>query len=197
MQKLYLMRHGQTVYNTQGIIQGHCDSPLTEAGIAQARGAASCLRGQGVSPTLLAASPLGRAQQTLDIVIEEMPAYGTLPRLKVPGLMERDYGAFEGKPVELFPADPWNPGDAALKRGGESNAGARYRIVSTLRALMERCDGDALAVSHGSVTLAFKTVWQAHARCDQNVPLGNCCVLVFEYDRDAQTFSNIEIMNVT
>lgn len=37
MQKtFYLMRHGQTLFNVQGRIQGACDSPLTELGIAQA-----------------------------------------------------------------------------------------------------------------------------------------------------------------
>ena len=31
--KLYLMRHGQTLFNQMHKIQGWCDSPLTEAGI--------------------------------------------------------------------------------------------------------------------------------------------------------------------
>ena len=38
MKKLYLMRHGQTLFNQLGKIQGACDSPLTEAGIRQAKG---------------------------------------------------------------------------------------------------------------------------------------------------------------
>lgn len=33
---LYLMRHGQTLFNLQHKIQGWCDSPLTELGIKQA-----------------------------------------------------------------------------------------------------------------------------------------------------------------
>ena len=34
---LYLMRHGQTLFNTLNRIQGWCDSPLTEKGRDQAR----------------------------------------------------------------------------------------------------------------------------------------------------------------
>ncbi len=34
--KLYLMRHGETLFNTQKRVQGWCDSPLTENGIWQA-----------------------------------------------------------------------------------------------------------------------------------------------------------------
>ena len=35
--KLYLMRHGETLFNTLNRIQGWCDSPLTEKGQDQAR----------------------------------------------------------------------------------------------------------------------------------------------------------------
>ena len=31
--KLYLIRHGETLFNTQKRVQGWCDSPLTENGI--------------------------------------------------------------------------------------------------------------------------------------------------------------------
>lgn len=34
---LYLMRHGQTLFNQQKKIQGWCDSPLTKQGIEQAK----------------------------------------------------------------------------------------------------------------------------------------------------------------
>ena len=178
MQKLYLMRHGQTVYNTQHILQGRCDSPLTDEGVAQARRTAAWLRSQEADFSCIAASPLGRAQQTLDIVVAEVPGLSTLPRISSAGLMERDYGRFEGEPVERLGVSPWEPGDAAVMRGGETQACARYRIVSTLRGLMDGCTGDALAVSHGSISKLFKTVWERNARCEQDVYLGNCCVLV-------------------
>ena len=46
--RLYLVRHGQTVFNTRQLIQGRCDSPLTELGRDQARAAAAWLRSEGV-----------------------------------------------------------------------------------------------------------------------------------------------------
>ena len=33
MKKIYLMRHGETLFNTMDVNQGQCDSPLTENGI--------------------------------------------------------------------------------------------------------------------------------------------------------------------
>lgn len=37
MKDLYLMRHGETLFNQRRKIQGWCDSPLTEKGIEQAQ----------------------------------------------------------------------------------------------------------------------------------------------------------------
>lgn len=34
--KIYLVRHGQTLFNQQKKVQGWCDSPLTQEGIKQA-----------------------------------------------------------------------------------------------------------------------------------------------------------------
>lgn len=35
--KIYLVRHGQTLFNQQKKVQGWCDSPLTQEGIQQAK----------------------------------------------------------------------------------------------------------------------------------------------------------------
>lgn len=37
MRKLYLVRHGQTIFNLRGKTQGWCDSPLTDLGIDKAK----------------------------------------------------------------------------------------------------------------------------------------------------------------
>ncbi len=39
MKTIYLMRHGQTLFNVMDVNQGQCDSPLTELGIQQAKNA--------------------------------------------------------------------------------------------------------------------------------------------------------------
>ena len=42
---LYLMRHGQTVWNAEGRMQGKLDSPLNDLGIAQAQAQARLIAG--------------------------------------------------------------------------------------------------------------------------------------------------------
>ncbi|WP_411195835.1 phosphoglycerate mutase family protein, partial [Rhizobium sp.] len=41
---IYLLRHGETIWNTLGRFQGQKDSPLTERGIEQAEQMARLLR---------------------------------------------------------------------------------------------------------------------------------------------------------
>ncbi|MCS3458249.1 histidine phosphatase family protein [Aeromonas sp. BIGb0445] len=71
---LYLLRHGQTRFNAQQRLQGHCNSPLTPLGEQQARAMGATLRQQLDDPAswTLYASPLGRAMQTARLVCDEL-----------------------------------------------------------------------------------------------------------------------------
>ena len=199
MATLYLMRHGQTAYNLEHRVQGRCDSPLTPLGVEQARVAGRWLAARGVRFDRLCSSPLGRAASTLALVREELAATGEkdLPSIElIDGLVERSYGPFEGGPVADVPAELWDPGEALVPFGGEGSAALRRRMVATLTDLMEAPGaGTVLAVSHGSASLQFKRAWEDRARCPQDVALGNCCVLVYEFDRSSSAFFCQSIWN--
>lgn len=49
MKKLYLVRHGETLFNHKYLIQGMCDSPLTEKGHMQAQQAGQIFNEKGIS----------------------------------------------------------------------------------------------------------------------------------------------------
>lgn len=200
MKRLYLMRHGQTEYNLEKRVQGRCDSPLTELGLEQARRAGAWLADQGVALDRICTSPIGRARMTAETVRGVLETRGiapAVPRVEMlDGLKERSYGVFEGGPQADVPADVWDPGELLVPYGGEGSAALRARMVAALTGLM--LDGGvrtALAVSHGSATLQFKKAWEHLAACDQDRPLGNCCVLAFEFDERSGTFANIAIRN--
>jgi broad specificity phosphatase PhoE len=67
----YLVRHGETVWNTEARMQGHLDSPLTSRGRAQALRTARLLARLGVDSMF--ASPLGRVRETLAILAADVP----------------------------------------------------------------------------------------------------------------------------
>ena len=65
--KLYFIRHGETVWNTQAKLQGKSDIPLNEKGVALAR-----VTGEALADAPFAAiysSPLKRALQTAQLVV--------------------------------------------------------------------------------------------------------------------------------
>lgn len=101
MPVIYLLRHGQTVWNRLRRYQGQQDSPLTVRGIAQAEAVGDRLAevAGGEEGLKIIASPLGRAWQTAVIVSHRLgidPAEIVLE----PRIMEVAYGAWEGHTPE-------------------------------------------------------------------------------------------------
>lgn len=71
-QIIYLLRHGETIFNSQGRYQGELDSPLTDLGIDQVRQNADMLKSIIGNPDewKVVSSPLGRAIQSTKIICE-------------------------------------------------------------------------------------------------------------------------------
>jgi len=70
---IFVLRHGQTEWNSQGRLQGHADSPLTAHGRLQARLMGATLASLlDASETDVVVSPLGRALQTAEIVMSQL-----------------------------------------------------------------------------------------------------------------------------
>ena len=71
-QIIYLLRHGETLFNTQGRYQGELDSPLTTDGIEQVKNISRLLKMYIHDPNEweIITSPLGRARQSTEIICE-------------------------------------------------------------------------------------------------------------------------------
>ena len=113
LKRLYLVRHGQTEFNLAKLVQGRCDSPLTELGRTQALAAGSWLANHEVRPDAVGTSPLGRAFATTGLLMSVLTERGLMDQAVVPqvtpGLMERDYGSYERGPQADVPANVWDP----------------------------------------------------------------------------------------
>jgi len=70
--QLYLLRHGETEWNTQKRFRGRAEIGLSERGRRQARAAA--VRLKEISPSILVISPLRRCRETASILTEETGA---------------------------------------------------------------------------------------------------------------------------
>ena len=143
----YFARHGETLFNRKGRIQGVCDSPLSKTGIEQSQKAAEALKDVCFDKAFI--SPSGRTQETADIILA---GRNTL-RETVESLHEFDFGRYEGTRFTSHPDELRRCFDARdfSSADGETKARMEVRVRETMRHILNRCeDGDrALIVSHG------------------------------------------------
>jgi broad specificity phosphatase PhoE len=109
--RVLLIRHGQTDWNTQHRWQGHAPTSLNAAGHAQARALGEYLRDQSIGG--IWSSDLSRAMQTAQAVA----AYQNLTPIPEARLRELDVGVFQAlfpdELAELYPDElaAWRSAD--------------------------------------------------------------------------------------
>ena len=95
MNKLVLLRHGQSVWNKENRFTGWTDVDLTERGVAEAEESGRVLKQGGYTFDIAYTSLLKRAIRTLWIALDEMDAMW-IPVRRSWRLNERHYGALQG-----------------------------------------------------------------------------------------------------
>ena len=181
MKTLYLMRHGETMFNAQHRIQGWCDSPLTEHGIEQARAMGAKLREREVHADRAICSTAERAADTLELVLAELEQ-PNLPYARLKGLREMSYGDLEAQQDFLAENDPEACRIYYLQFGGESSDTVRDRMVATLTDIMLEPGSDSvLAVGHGGANFNFLRAIQDPMPI-LNAGWDNCTTCIYEFD---------------
>lgn len=95
MNRLVLLRHGESEWNRLNLFSGWTDVDLSETGREEARQAGRALKALGYAFDVAFTSPLKRATETLRIVLAEMDQTD-VPVHKDWHLNERHYGALQG-----------------------------------------------------------------------------------------------------
>lgn len=137
------VRHGQTDWNAEGLLQGSSDIPLNDTGRRQAADALMTLRSTPWDAVV--SSPLIRARETARIIAEGLntPFGRTYPKL-----VERDYGPLEGTSASDA-IDRWPARDYP---GAESLDSVAVRGVAALTRIAADFPGKAvLVVCHGTI----------------------------------------------
>jgi probable phosphoglycerate mutase len=175
---LYLMRHGQTLFNVQHKIQGWCDAPLTALGIGQAEIAGQWFTAHHITFTDAYSSTSERACDTLEIVTG-----GAVPYTRVKGLKEWNFGRFEGKDECLNPPLPY--GDFFKQFGGEGEQELSERLNNTLTEIMRKPGHECvLAVSHGGACASFARRWQNNGPVKYQRGIKNCTIFRYSFEDD-------------
>lgn len=155
--QLIVVRHGETLWNSEGRYQGHLDSPLTAKGLAQSQSLARRLA--GVPFSALYSSDLGRARQTAEIIGE---ATGHSTQLES-RLREQHLGVFQGLtklelrarlPLEF---DDYRRGDPDHVVPQGESARQRHQIITGCldELAKHHADETIVIIAHGGTLSAL------------------------------------------
>ena len=163
---LYCIRHGETIANVAGQIQGQSESPLSPLGIRQCEAVAAAL--QGLPIDAVYTSPLSRAFDSARCIADALAA----PLHVEPRLLEINAGVFQGLSWtdidERFPAEgkQWKSHDPDFRiPGGETRRELMHRARDAFSAIRETGARQVVVVAHGGLLgAAFKALLEIPAR---------------------------------
>ncbi|WP_431222751.1 adenosylcobalamin/alpha-ribazole phosphatase [Serratia sp. L9] len=159
--RIFLVRHGQTAANQQGVFCGSTDLPLTEQGVIQAQQVAQWLA--EVPFTQATSSELLRARHSAEIVLGQR----ALRIHSEAGFNEMDFGDWEmchHRDLQQQGSDAWaawvTDWQNACPAAGESFPLFSQRIGRMVQQLLtDTAGGDRLLVAHqGSLSLLLAGV---------------------------------------
>lgn len=184
---VYVVRHGETLFNQRGVVQGWVDSPLTAKGVAQSER----MRDQLVHVPFAAAysSISERAITTAEILLGPR----TLPLAYERDLKEFNFGEYEGLPNEkMMPVFAKYPdigsGFRALLTsttpvlpGGESGVELGDRMVRAFERIRTEnpLGSRVLVVTHGASVGGLL----ARFGMEMGGPLENASLTILTFDR--------------
>ncbi len=168
---LFYVRHGETVWNRMGRLQGQQDSPLTRRGVELAirYGEVLAARLDGSTRVVVHSSPLGRARQTAALLADVLGLDANAVRVDEL-LVELHMGEWSGHTwpqlAERLGVDPHSlKGWTVRPPGGES----RLEMLDRAKAWIDRHrereratpEGAVthIVVAHGGLSRVFRGAW--------------------------------------
>jgi broad specificity phosphatase PhoE len=150
---IYFIRHGETDWNKQGLIQGSIDTDLNDHGIEQAKAVAAALaqKREVLFGFEFVVSPQKRAQQTMGYIASALGIASSAVKTE-PRVRELGFGVWENHPFWELKDSPLFPADAETRygwrpEGGESYADGVARVDDWLASITQ----PTLVVAHGAV----------------------------------------------
>lgn len=193
---IYMFRHGETDWNSEGRMQGGTDIPLNENGRRQALALAEFFATNPIDGVL--SSDLVRAHETAKIAI----AQRQVPIILEPRLRETNLGHAEGLTVPEFVAkfghqilEDWKKigpeHDHVRIPGGESKQEHRMRFVQGLEEFLHS-DAAQKWSTFGVATHGGSMRRLIHHLCPElteGVMVGNCVAYRLEYQLQTRLWS--------
>jgi len=185
LKKIYLLRHGQTDYNLQGVVQGSgIDAPINATGRAQAQAFFGAY--QEVQFDQLYHSALIRTRQSIQGFIDM-----GIPVTSLVELNEISWGNYEGTPMTpeegeyyRMMLDQWQQGnlDYAIA-GGESPNSVAERLHRAIQIILNGPGETILVCMHGRAMRIFLSlICQTPLKEMDQYEHGNLCLYLLQQE---------------
>lgn len=185
--KIYVIRHGETTANKEGVLQGSSNWPLNEYGVKLAELTGEKMK--DIKFDVCFSSTLDRAKQTAKIVLEKSGNDNT-PTIYDERIKEINLGIYEGKkiipdqlevPLFTILTFKYNPFLSRRFKGGETTREVCKRTQEFLKEVINSNYENVLISTHGFALRAMLNMleknkfnfWQG------GVPY-NCSVCIIE-----------------
>jgi len=179
----HFIRHGESVYNAEGRIQGQSDVPLSDLGRKQGEAVAAAMAALPIE--VVYSSPLRRAMETARVVAEPL---GREIRTD-PRLMEVNAGIFQDKLrsqlEELHAAElaRWLSGDPDFViPGGESRRALARRGCEAFESIHREGHSQVAVVAHGRLLVVALNALLDLPADEQLLALDNGSVTTISFD---------------
>lgn len=210
--RLYIARHGKTMFNTLGRAQGWSDTPLTQEGERGIQELGIGLKKAGLDFDQAVSSDSGRAIQSMGIILEEMGLTGKIPYRYDKRIREWCFGSFDGAYdgdlffgvlPRVFQIDDFRKLSLMEMAEGivevdttdwaESWEKLSKRIKEGFEAIAKDLEaaggGNAIVVSHGMTITTL--IYLIDPKAVEELVLDNGSVTVVEYEEGAFTIKKV------
>lgn len=210
--RLYIARHGKTMFNTLGRAQGWSDTPLTQEGERGVQELGIGLKKAGIDFDQAVSSDSGRAIQSMGIILDEMGLAGKIPYRYDKRIREWCFGSFDGAYdgdlffgvlPRVFQIDDFRKlslmemaeGIVEVDTTGwaESWEKLSKRIKEGFEAIAKDLEaaggGNAIVVSHGMTITTL--IYLIDPKAVEELVLDNGSVTVVEYEEGTFTIKKV------
>ena len=162
---VYIMRHGETIWNYKGIIQGRSRNRLSKKGIEQAK--SQSLKYKDINFDVIISSPVFRAVQTSKIMQENQ----NCEIKKNEKITEIDQGVFAGRLKSSMTEQDWENYFSKNKEFGlENNDEIFSRVNDFANELKENYkEKTVLVVTHRAIAKRLLTILKNENRSNEEM----------------------------
>jgi len=183
--RLILIRHGETLWNKEGRVQGISDVELSAAGIQQARLLSLSLKDQPIRA--IHTSPLKRALQTAEIINEfhrkEIHSHQDL--------MEMDQGDFEGVSFKKLMAcekdflNKWIADPASVQMpNGESLIQLQERAWRAMERIINKEENAVIVAHNFTIAVIICRIKNISLKEFLSACVGNASKTIISFQKD-------------